>query len=87
MADPFIFVTFNRYDDEIWKIIAAWVNLSMEILPESMQRLKDQVALVTGGSRGIGRAIALALATEGAKVVVNYASSSGAADQVVAEIA
>ncbi len=59
----------------------------MEILPESMQRLKDQVALVTGGSRGIGRAIALALATEGAKVVVNYASSSGAADQVVAEIA
>lgn len=58
----------------------------MDILPESMQRLKDQVALVTGGSRGIGRAIALALATEGAKVAVNYASSSTAADRVVAEI-
>jgi 3-oxoacyl-[acyl-carrier protein] reductase len=58
----------------------------MELLPESMQRLKDQVALVTGGSRGIGRAIAVALATEGANVVVNYANSSAAADEVVAEI-
>ena len=58
----------------------------MERLPESMQRLKDQVALITGGSRGIGRAIALALATEGANVVVNYANSSTAADEVVAEI-
>ncbi|GAB4457915.1 MAG: 3-oxoacyl-[acyl-carrier-protein] reductase [Elainellaceae cyanobacterium] len=51
------------------------------------QRLAGQVAIVTGASRGIGRAIALALAAEGAKVAVNYASSSGAADAVVAEIA
>lgn len=50
------------------------------------QRLAGQVAIVTGASRGIGRAIALALAAEGAKVAVNYASSSGAADAVVAEI-
>jgi len=50
------------------------------------QRLQGQVAIVTGASRGIGRAIALALAAAGAKVGVNYASASGAADQVVADI-
>lgn len=58
----------------------------MEALPENSQRLHNQVAIVTGASRGIGRAIALSLATEGANVVVNYASSSGAAKQVVEEI-
>jgi 3-oxoacyl-[acyl-carrier protein] reductase len=51
-----------------------------------MANLQGKVAIVTGASRGIGRATALALAAEGAKVVVNYASSSSAADQVVAEI-
>lgn len=58
----------------------------MEPLPENLQRLRGQVAIVTGGSRGIGRAIALALAAEGANVVVNYASSSTAAEEVVAKI-
>jgi 3-oxoacyl-[acyl-carrier protein] reductase len=50
------------------------------------QNLQGKVALVTGASRGIGRATALALASEGAAVVVNYASSSGAAEAVVSEI-
>ncbi len=51
-----------------------------------MGHLAGQVAVVTGASRGIGRAIALSLASEGAKVVVNYASSSAAADAIVQDI-
>ncbi|MGK7877877.1 MAG: 3-oxoacyl-[acyl-carrier-protein] reductase [Xenococcaceae cyanobacterium] len=58
----------------------------MELLPENLQNLRDRIAIITGASRGIGRAAALALATEGAKVVVNYARSGKAAQQVVAEI-
>lgn len=58
----------------------------MEASQTSSQKLKDKVAIVTGASRGIGRAIALALAAEGAKVVVNYASSGEAAQKVVGEI-
>jgi 3-oxoacyl-[acyl-carrier protein] reductase len=48
--------------------------------------LLGKVALVTGGSRGIGRAIALALAARGAKIIVNYASRDAAAREVVAAI-
>ena len=46
----------------------------------------DSVAIVTGGSRGIGRATSLAAAKRGYKVVVGYASNKAAADEVVANI-
>ncbi len=48
--------------------------------------MKDQVLLVTGGSRGIGRAIALQAGTLGATVVVNYQSNEEAANEVVNQI-
>lgn len=50
-------------------------------------RLDDRAALVTGGSRGIGRQIALRLAADGAAVAVNYRRDADAAAEVVARIA
>jgi 3-oxoacyl-[acyl-carrier protein] reductase len=48
--------------------------------------LEQQVAIVTGASRGIGRAIALELARQGARVLINYQRNSAAAAEVVAAI-
>ena len=49
-------------------------------------KLQDKVALITGGSRGIGKACALQIAAEGATTIISYASNSAAADATVAEI-
>jgi len=51
-----------------------------------MSHVNGKVALVTGGARGIGRAIALKLAQNGASVVVNYARRADAAEEVVTAI-
>ena len=50
------------------------------------RRLEGKIALVTGSSRGIGRAIAERLARDGATVIINYAKSTAAADEAVATI-
>jgi len=51
-----------------------------------MSKLENKVAIVTGASKGMGAGIARQLAADGAKVVVNYASSKAGADEVVADI-
>lgn len=53
---------------------------------QSALPLQDRVAIVTGGSRGMGRAVALHLSSLGARVVVNYTSNSGKADSVASQI-
>jgi len=49
-------------------------------------RLKDKIAIVTGGGRGMGAAYCVAMAREGAKVIVNYVGNAKAADSVVNQI-
>lgn len=51
-----------------------------------MKELENKTALVTGGSRGIGKAIALKLAENGANVVITYSSSADQAEEVVGKI-
>lgn len=58
----------------------------MDSAQQTQQQMSGKVAIVTGASRGIGRAIALALASEGANVVVNYASNQAAAEAVVSDV-
>lgn len=51
-----------------------------------MNRLKDQVAIITGASRGIGRSIAEVFAQEGAKTIINYHTNESAASEVAKAI-
>jgi 3-oxoacyl-[acyl-carrier protein] reductase len=53
---------------------------------EERMRLKDKIAIVTGGGRGMGAAYCVAMAREGAKVIVNYVGNAKAADSVVNQI-
>src|SRR5258707_506920 len=53
---------------------------------EPMSEFSGKVALVTGGSRGIGRACAVAFAQRGATVVIGYASNQAAADETLKQI-
>ena len=53
---------------------------------ERTARLKGKIALITGSSRGVGRAVALSFAKEGAKVMVNYTSNERAANEVAEAI-
>jgi 3-oxoacyl-[acyl-carrier protein] reductase len=51
-----------------------------------MKKLENKVAIVTGSTRGIGKAVALAMATEGAKVIINDKSNSVEASDLVKEV-
>jgi 3-oxoacyl-[acyl-carrier protein] reductase len=55
-------------------------------MPDQTRELEGKIALVTGGSRGIGRSIAVALGRAGAKVIVNYTSNETAASEAVAAV-
>src|SRR5438309_11899940 len=57
-----------------------------QIFPDPYQPMKDSVALVTGGSRGIGAATAILLGRYGARVGVNYHQNEAAAQTVVSNI-
>jgi 3-oxoacyl-[acyl-carrier protein] reductase len=89
LTNPYLIASCpTTWEDEGWfRQQAADDSHQVYLADFRRENVAEQVAVVTGASRGIGRATALALAAAGAKVVVNYASSSTAADQVVAEIA
>ena len=64
----------------------ATLTLSEDLGLIQSKPLQDKVALITGGARGIGRAIAIELASRGASVAINYRSSSAEAEKLSAEV-
>jgi 3-oxoacyl-(acyl-carrier-protein) reductase len=76
-----MFVSGNADREEIS------VMIELKEMPDSTAELKDRVCIVTGGSRGIGRAIALELGRRGASIAVGFVSNEEAAEQVAVEIA
>jgi hypothetical protein len=66
--------------------IANAVALEQREVMTIMRDLTDTVGLITGGSRGIGRAVALALAEAGADIAVNYHSRENEAEQVCSQV-
>ena len=58
----------------------------MSAAPDNIKLLRDKVAIVTGGSRGIGRAIAIDLAQNGAHVAINYRTSVDSAQEVIEQV-
>lgn len=66
--------------------VRAQVAAVEQAIPDVAQKVESPVAIVTGASRGIGRAVALSLGKAGCKVLVNYARSSKEAEEVSREI-
>jgi 3-oxoacyl-[acyl-carrier protein] reductase len=67
--------TFRSFQEEV-----------LEVASVASRRLQGRAAIITGASRGIGRASALRLAREGAKILVNYRQERAKADEIIQEI-
>src|ERR1700748_879137 len=77
---------FGGFNDRIIHAPSAWHRAIAQVRRSIMTALSGKTALVTGASRGIGRASALALAIAGAQVLVHYGRGKREAEAVVAEI-